>query len=150
MHLVRLVTVPQGKIAYVYARDGESLAPSQTLGRVVPACNDFQDARAFLVGEQPLPAAEGRVVVEVLEGVTADEEVLAGVRELRARGYRIAVDDWEGGDDRAALVACADFVKVDLEARGLVERLPGSGPQRVRLTRAWDEDLRHVQGSRSS
>ena len=45
VHLVRLVTVPQGKIAYVYARDGESLAPSQTLGRVVPACNDFQDAR---------------------------------------------------------------------------------------------------------
>src|SRR5262249_12697006 len=30
-----------------YARDGEPLPPSQTLGRVVP-CNDFQDARAFL------------------------------------------------------------------------------------------------------
>ena len=30
-----LVTVPQGKIGYVYARDGEPLPPSQTLGRVV-------------------------------------------------------------------------------------------------------------------
>ena len=51
VHKVRLVTIPQGKIGYVYARDGESLRPSQTLGRVVPACNNFQDARAFLVGE---------------------------------------------------------------------------------------------------
>jgi uncharacterized membrane protein YqiK len=47
IHKLQLVTVPQGKIGYVYARDGEPLLPSQTLGRVVP-CNNFQDARAFL------------------------------------------------------------------------------------------------------
>ena len=35
IHKVPLVTVPQGKIGYVYARDGEPLPPSQTLGRVV-------------------------------------------------------------------------------------------------------------------
>ena len=44
------MTIPQGKIGYVYARDGQSLGPSQALGRVVPASNDFQDARAFLAG----------------------------------------------------------------------------------------------------
>src|SRR3954471_9458203 len=49
IHKVNLVTVPQGKVGYVYARDGESLAPSQTLGRVAD-CNNFQDARAFLLG----------------------------------------------------------------------------------------------------
>ena len=43
MHKVRLVTISQGKIGYVYARDGEPLPSSQTLGRVVP-CNNFQDA----------------------------------------------------------------------------------------------------------
>ena len=32
VHKVRLVTIPQGKIGYVYARDGEPLPPSQTLG----------------------------------------------------------------------------------------------------------------------
>jgi uncharacterized membrane protein YqiK len=47
IHKVQLVTVPQGKIGYVYARDGIPLLPSQTLGRVVH-CNNFQDARAFL------------------------------------------------------------------------------------------------------
>jgi uncharacterized membrane protein YqiK len=47
IHKVSLVTVPQGKIGYVYARDGQPLQPGQTLGRVVPS-NNFQDARAFL------------------------------------------------------------------------------------------------------
>src|SRR5438874_2407576 len=46
IHKVSLVTIPQGKIGYVYARDGEPLTASQTLSRVVP-CNNFQDARAF-------------------------------------------------------------------------------------------------------
>ena len=55
IHKVGLVTVPQGQIGYVYARDGEPLPPSQTLGRVVP-CNNFQDARTFLIGA-PLPAS---------------------------------------------------------------------------------------------
>ena len=57
IHKVPLVTIPQGKIGYVYARDGEPLPPSQTLGRVV-ACNNFQDARAFLVGEPAGPDSE--------------------------------------------------------------------------------------------
>jgi uncharacterized membrane protein YqiK len=56
MHKVPLVTVPQGKIGYVYARDGEALAPSQTLGRVA-ASNNFQDAHEFL---QPEDAAAPR------------------------------------------------------------------------------------------
>lgn len=72
--------------------------------------------RAYLVGAHALPAANGRIVVEVLEGVADDEEVVAGVRDLLARGYRIALDDWTGAGDRAALLPLADYVKVDLEA----------------------------------
>ena len=81
-------------------------------------------SRAFLVGTHPLPTPTARIVVEVLEGVEADAEVVAGVVELRALGYKIAIDDWEGGDDRAALMRLADFVKVDLEAV-TATRLPG-------------------------
>jgi uncharacterized membrane protein YqiK len=47
VHKLNLVTIPQGQIGYVYARDGDPLPPSQTLARVVQ-CNNFQDARAFL------------------------------------------------------------------------------------------------------
>lgn len=48
VHTLPLVTVPQGKIAYIFARDGEPLPPTQTLGRVVPQGKTFQNARGFL------------------------------------------------------------------------------------------------------
>jgi uncharacterized membrane protein YqiK len=75
IHKVRLVTIPQGKIGYVYARDGEPLQPSQTLARIVP-CNNFQDARAFLGGaehneEQSLVGQRGRQRAILREGVYA-------------------------------------------------------------------------------
>ncbi|MGL5823077.1 MAG: SPFH domain-containing protein [Sarcina sp.] len=42
-----LVTIPQGQIGYVFARDGIALKGTQTLGKVVE-CNNFQDTRSFL------------------------------------------------------------------------------------------------------
>lgn len=47
VHVMPLVTIPQGRIGYVFARDGEALAPTQTLARTV-ATNQFQDAEGFL------------------------------------------------------------------------------------------------------
>ena len=76
IHRAPLVTVSQGKIGYVYARDGEPLQPSQTLGRVVP-CTNFQDARAFLTGKGGSPDTEptlgqrGRQRALLREGVYA-------------------------------------------------------------------------------
>lgn len=63
IHKHPLVTIPQGKIGYVYARDGDPLQPSQTLARLVQ-CNNFQDAVAFLrlsaVGAKGRGSAEER------------------------------------------------------------------------------------------
>ena len=72
IHRVRLVTIPQGKIGYVYARDGEPLEPSQTLGRAVD-CLNFQDARSFLSGDgQDTPRGQrGRQRAVLREGVYA-------------------------------------------------------------------------------
>src|SRR6185295_7421364 len=47
VHMVPLVTIAEGRIGYLYARDGEPLGPTQTLGRVVDS-HGYQDARAFL------------------------------------------------------------------------------------------------------
>ncbi|HEX4794596.1 MAG TPA: SPFH domain-containing protein [Humisphaera sp.] len=65
IHKTPLVTIPQGKIGYVYARDGEPLMPSQTLSRVVDS-NNFQDARKFLAAGQ-----RGRQRAILREGVYA-------------------------------------------------------------------------------
>jgi uncharacterized membrane protein YqiK len=70
IHKVQLVTVPQGKFGYVYARDGQPLQPSQTLARVVP-CNNFQDARAFLGEGEGDTGQRGRQRAILREGVYA-------------------------------------------------------------------------------
>lgn len=49
LHRVPLVTIGQGQIGYVFARDGRPLEPSQTLASNA-AVGDFQDARGFLLG----------------------------------------------------------------------------------------------------
>lgn len=48
LHKYPLITIPQGQIAYLFARDGKPLAPTQTLGKVVPEANNFQDVNGFL------------------------------------------------------------------------------------------------------
>jgi uncharacterized membrane protein YqiK len=76
IHKAPLVSVPQGKIGYVYARDGEALLPSQTLGQVID-CNNFQDARRFLTGsstspdQDPILGQRGRQRSILREGVYA-------------------------------------------------------------------------------
>src|SRR6516162_10522270 len=51
IHKSDLVTVGQGKIAYVFARDGAPLGPSQVLAaNDTEEKSDFQDARRFLLG----------------------------------------------------------------------------------------------------
>src|SRR3974390_2008743 len=51
IHKSDLVTVGQGRIAYVFARDGAPLAPSQVLAaNDTDDKSDFQNARRFLLG----------------------------------------------------------------------------------------------------
>ena len=92
--------------------------------------------RAFLVGDLPVPDAPDRLVVEVVESVRADAAVIAGVRRLRAQGYRIAIDDFVGLTSQVALLPYADYVKVDcrdLLARGpaLVDLAASTGARLV-------------------
>jgi uncharacterized membrane protein YqiK len=47
VHRVPLVSIPQGQIGYVYARDGVALAPEQTLAQNDKA-SDFENVRDFL------------------------------------------------------------------------------------------------------
>jgi uncharacterized membrane protein YqiK len=69
IHKTHLVTIPQGKIGYVYARDGKPLTAGQTLGRVVES-NNFQDARSFL-GDDSSGGQRGRQRAILREGVYA-------------------------------------------------------------------------------
>jgi uncharacterized membrane protein YqiK len=78
VHVVPLVTIPQGKIGYVFARDGEPLPPTQTLASNASA-QDFTDAAGFLAaggqrGPQRRVLREGTYAVNLAQFVviTAD------------------------------------------------------------------------------
>lgn len=104
IHKARLVTIPQGEIGYVYARDGEPLAPSQTLGRVV-ACNNFQDAAMFLESSPDLQRGQrGRQRAILREGVYAINPALFVVitnsrvyvlPQIQESQERTAVSQWQ-------------------------------------------------------
>jgi c-di-GMP-related signal transduction protein len=70
--------------------------------------------RPFLLGDYPLPFGPENVVLEVLEHVVVDEPLLSSLRDLRARGFALAADDFVGEPDRWSLLSCVDFVKVDV------------------------------------
>ncbi|HEY3789778.1 MAG TPA: SPFH domain-containing protein, partial [Urbifossiella sp.] len=97
VHIVPLVTVPQGQLGYIYARDGNPLPPSQTLGRVVE-CKNFQDARAFLerTGEEAEFGQRGRQRAILREGVYAiNPAAFVVMTENRAYSLPHLLDDQE-------------------------------------------------------
>ncbi len=80
IHIVPLVTIPQGKIGYVFARDGRPLLPTQTLGANRTA-NDFQDVAAFLDqggerGPQRQILREGTYAINLAQFVVLTDEQL--------------------------------------------------------------------------
>lgn len=58
----------------------------------------------------------GEVVIEILETVESDAEVLAACRALRARGYRLALDDCVPSQRPRPLLDLVNYVKVDFRA----------------------------------
>ncbi|MBI5462001.1 MAG: HDOD domain-containing protein [Gammaproteobacteria bacterium] len=72
--------------------------------------------RSFVTTQTPLPFPKDRVVLEVLEDIHPDAEVIAGVRNLAAQGYTMALDDFVFNEDLSPLVELAQIVKIDLMA----------------------------------
>jgi uncharacterized membrane protein YqiK len=78
VHIAPLVTIPQGKIGYVFARDGQNLSPMQTLASNVKA-NDFQDVAGFLKnagqqGPQRQILREGTYAINLAQFIVITEE----------------------------------------------------------------------------
>jgi uncharacterized membrane protein YqiK len=109
VHRVPLVTVPQGELGYVYARDGESLLPSQTLARILP-CDHFQNGRTFLSGA----GQRGRQRAILREGTYAINPALfVVITRNRVYGLRPTKEE-EGhyGNWQRALAAVGAFTPI--------------------------------------
>jgi len=78
IHIMPLVTIPQGKIGYVFARDGEALPSTQALASNDVA-RDFQDVEGFLKnhgqkGPQRLVLREGTYAINLAQFVVLTED----------------------------------------------------------------------------
>jgi c-di-GMP phosphodiesterase len=78
----------------------------------LPVHINFPQELLTKVPELPLQAAG--VVIEVLEDVRATPQVLQGIRTLRARGHRIALDDYAPQESDPRLLEVADIVKLEI------------------------------------
>ncbi len=93
IHRSDLVTVGQGKIAYVFARDGAALESSQVLGaNDTEDKSDFQDVRRFLLGDgqkgpQRKVLREGTYAINTTQfAIITDERVYGHALSERERG----------------------------------------------------------------
>jgi uncharacterized membrane protein YqiK len=77
VHIVPLVTIPQGKIGYIFARDGRPLEPTQALASNVDA-RSYEDVRVFLAadgqrGPQRQILREGTYAINLAQFVVITE-----------------------------------------------------------------------------
>ncbi len=77
VHVMPLVTITQGKIGYVFARDGRPLEPTQVLASNA-IVSDFQDAETFLRkvgqrGPQRRILREGTYAINLVQFVVITE-----------------------------------------------------------------------------
>lgn len=74
---------------------------------------------SFISSDLPELIESHRLIIEVLEDVTVDDILLDRIKELKRKGYRIALDDFVEDYDAYPLVPLADIIKYDLIATPL-------------------------------
>jgi len=125
VHSMPLVTIPQGKIGYVFARDGVPLPPSQTLASNVEA-TDFQDVAAFLAtggqrGPQRKILREGTYAINLAQFVVitnervyylplekSEDQVFHRMAQLIEARYGFVPVVIQGTDDQIGIVTVHD------------------------------------------
>ncbi|MEN1761244.1 EAL and HDOD domain-containing protein [Anoxynatronum sibiricum] len=73
-------------------------------------------SKELLVQRIPLLLPADQVVIEVLERVDPDETVVEACRELKEKGYLLALDDFVLREDYWSLMELADIIKVEYNA----------------------------------
>ena len=120
IHAQPLVTIPQGQIGYVFARDGLPLGPTQTLASNVRSA-DFLDVRRFLQdggqkGPQRTILREGTYAINLAQFVILTAERIYGLELEGADNGLFAemksVIDQRGGFEAVVLKDADDMIGV--------------------------------------
>jgi EAL and modified HD-GYP domain-containing signal transduction protein len=71
-------------------------------------------AADFLLGNYPIPLPPERTVIEVLEDIPVTPALIESLRGLRARGFKIALDDFVLTDQTRPLLEVAHIIKLNV------------------------------------
>ena len=146
IHKMPLVTIPQGKIGYIFARDGKDLPPTQTLASNSHGA-DFQDLVAFLQnggqkGPQRQILREGIYAINLAQFVVLtedqiyylplDKSELETFQKMSAiiaerAGWRPVII--RGADDAVGIVTVHDGPS--LQSGEIIASTVGEDPQRA-------------------
>lgn len=110
------------------------------LSRLVGASPAFVNVtRGLILDPSLLPQNGERLILEILEDEIIDDTLIGALRQLRARGYRIALDDFVHSPHaplQPSLLELAHYVKLDVLAH-----TPGELAAAVQKLRAWPAKL---------
>ncbi len=146
VHRSELITVPQGEIGYVFARDGKPLDHGQSLAGNA-AADDFENVRDFLAkggqkGPQRKVLREGvyaintaqfvvltRAKTYALELGNSDEDTIAAMRsQIAARdGFHPVVIGDKSSATRVSVDTAAKETRIDGDTIGIVTVHDGPG-----------------------
>jgi EAL and modified HD-GYP domain-containing signal transduction protein len=106
--------------------------------------------RALITGAIPMPFGPQNVVLEVVEGLVVDAELLAGLVNLKQRGFRLAIDGMVAGPEHAQLLPLVDVVKLDVGAAGsdlveLVAYVRSAVPQSKLMAEGVETEVHRLQ-----
>ena len=72
--------------------------------------------RGFLTGDYPLPPATSQLVLDIGRDIRVDSQLVTAVRQLKAEGYKIALDSGASYPEVLDLLAIADILRIDVRA----------------------------------
>ncbi|MCG9076080.1 EAL and HDOD domain-containing protein [Laribacter hongkongensis] len=79
--------------------------------------------RDLLLSDLILLLPKENIVLEILEDIIIDEQIISRVKQLKNKGYKIALDDFIENKNNKALTQYADIIKIDIRAH-TAEDLP--------------------------
>lgn len=68
----------------------------------------------FILNSDLVPMFHEQSVLEILEDVEPTDDILSGIKKLKAKGYKIALDDFIYSEKMNPLLALTDYVKIDV------------------------------------
>ncbi|MGE4298333.1 MAG: EAL and HDOD domain-containing protein [Desulfovibrionaceae bacterium] len=92
------------------------LQATKGISRDKKICINFSSEQLFDGTAEALP--KDRVVIEIMENVPTDLRTLTACRKLKKAGYTIALDNYEGQDERTPFLDIVSIVKIPMHTCG--------------------------------